>query len=141
MNQEEFDSNSRLNFLVEIEKLSISLAKTKFDISSKEEKKKKYKDLMSALKDGKVQKDMKFSHLFQPNIFLNLARKDSVRLTETEIEKLTKEISLSKNRYEVYKNEILEILIKNKNSKENNINSLEPNIRFMIAEEYYDLIK
>jgi hypothetical protein len=67
---------------------------------------KKYKDLMSALKDGKVQKDMKFSHFFHPNIFLNLARKDSVRLTEKEIEKLTKEISLLKNRYEVYKNEI-----------------------------------
>lgn len=103
-------SNKRLSFLTEMEKMSMNLITIKEDLNLKEEKRDKYKDIMSALKEGKVQKDMKFWHFFDDKKFLKLTRKESVNLIEKEIEKLNKDIINLKKSFEVCKNKLMDLI-------------------------------
>ena len=74
------------------------------------EKRDKYKDIMTALKEGKVQKDLKFWHFFDDKKFLKLTRKESVNLIEKEIEKLNKDIINLKKSFEVCKNKLMDLI-------------------------------
>jgi restriction endonuclease Mrr len=103
-------SNKRLTFLTEMERISMALINLKREISSKEEKRGKFKDIMTALKEGNVQKDMKFWHFFEDKMFLKLSRKDSVNLTEKEIEKLNKDIVNLKKTFEDNKNKLMDLI-------------------------------
>lgn len=103
-------SNKRLSFLTEMEKISMNLTTIKGDLNLKEEKKDKFKEIMTALKEGKVQKDMKFWHFFDDKKFLKLTRKDSVNLIEKEIEKLNKDIINLKKSFEECKNKLVDLM-------------------------------
>lgn len=135
----EFDSEGQLRYLMQIEKLSMDLVQKNKTITEKENKKNKYKDLMNDLKEGKVQKDLKFWHFFEDNMFIKLTRRDSVNLTEKEIDKLTKELIALKNEIKSIKKKLIDVLINN-TAVESNINDLDPHVAFLIEEEYNELI-
>jgi hypothetical protein len=106
-------SNQRLIYLTEMEKISLSILKVKKEINSKEERRDKFKDLMTQLKEGKVQKDMKFWHYFEDNLFVKMSRKESVSTAEKEIGKLTTELSTLKKKLEELKSNLMDLINQN----------------------------
>lgn len=130
-NVENFDPDEKLRYLIIQETLGDLLAQKNKEILIKEEKRSKYKDLMTSFKEGKVQKENEFWHYFDCNLFVKMSRKDSVYLAENEIGKLNKEIPVLKKEFEEIKKKLIEVLL-----KENNIQEFDSNIVSLIEEDY-----
>jgi hypothetical protein len=109
---------------------------TSSKLKEKENKRDKCKDLMTAFKQGQVQKDMNFKYYFEDNIFLELSRKDSVTSLENEINKLNREILLYKEELSKFKGGLIDFLI----GKKINLSELDFEIERMIEEEYFNKI-
>ncbi len=128
-------STNRLAYLIEIEKVSSNLLSLGKELKAKEEKRVKYKDLLSALKEGKVQKDLKFWYYFEDSLFVKLSRKDSVNNTEKEVEKLTKEIANIKLGYIENKKNIIRLINSNKHIG-SDISDLDLEIRVIVEKDF-----
>ena len=99
----EFNTGERLEQLMDIERLTIKLKRILTDIKFNDERKNKFRDLLTSFKEGKVQKDLSLSYNFNDNTFITLNRKDCLGNVEKEVANSTKEIAKLKEELEVVK--------------------------------------
>ncbi len=99
----EFNTGERLEQLMEIERLSMRLKKILNELRFNDERKNKFRDLLTHFKDGKVQKDLSLSYNLNENTFIIFNRKDSLGNVEKEVALSTKQIAKFKEELDVVK--------------------------------------
>ncbi len=102
-------------------------------IKQDEDKKDKYKTVMTWLREGKVQNDMEFRHYCEDNLFLILPRKDSVQMIEKEILNLSERINSERKNLKTYVGR-LRMIIERANG-DLNVDDLEEGVRNLVIEE------
>jgi hypothetical protein len=107
----DFNTGEMLESMMEFERMSIKLKTFLCKIRILDEKRIKFKDLLSALKEGNVQKDLSLNYYFENNTFISMSRKECVDSTEKEVAQLNREILGLKKEAEIFKIKFIDKMI------------------------------
>jgi len=107
----DFNTGEMLESIMEYERMYLKLKTFLNKIGVLDEKRIKFKDLLSAFKEGNVQKDLSLNYYFENNAFISMSRKECVNNAEKESSHLNREILRLKKEAEIFKIKFIDKMI------------------------------